>query len=149
MNQLLVITTKCRGNEKCIFEKKDIYLDIIITNTQETEIGFPIDYLRKTGPIIKLVDTYTQASSYIKTNIADFELREKFTFIESGQSIDIEWVITREELEQFGGSYVDVSAEITIMTTIQVGGKEMEFRDTDILAIVSKGVAQNNHGVSP
>lgn len=138
-NHLLDITVKCRGNDQCIFEEQDVFLDISVTNTQETEIGFPLDYLQKTGPIIRLIDSHTEADTYVKTNLADFDLREKFTAIQPGESLAIEWVLTSDELKQFGGPYVDVSAEITVMAEIQLEGEKVEFRGTYTLRIVTEG----------
>lgn len=137
MNQLLDITAKCKGNDLCIYRGQDLFLEIRITNNQKTEIGFPLVYLQKTGPIIKLVDTRTRVDTNIKTNLGDFTLREKFTKILPGQSILLEWVLMSSELEQFG-SKVDVSAEITVMAEVQVNGAIKEFFGTTTLRITEQ-----------
>ena len=137
-NQLLTISAKCRGNDQCLFEGQDMFLDISITNNQKIEIGFPLAYLQETGPIIRLIDTRTKAETYIRTNLGDFDLREKFTLIQPGKSVDLEWVISSYELQQFGGGYVDLSAEITVDAVIQVSGKQVDFSGTDTLRIISK-----------
>lgn len=137
-NELLAITAKCRENDQCLFEGQDMFLDISITNNHKSGIGFPLAYLQKTGPIIRLIDTRTKAETNLKTNLADFDLREKFTLIQPGKAVLVEWVISSYELQQFGGDFVDLSAEITVMARIQVSGKQVDFRGTDTLQIVSK-----------
>jgi hypothetical protein len=142
-NQPLVIKAKCRGNEQCLYEGKDIFLDIRIINNEKSEIGFPLEFAKDKGPIIRLIDNRTKADTFLPTHPPDGDLREKFTMIRPGESLTMEWVITGGELEQFGGS-VDVSAEITIMAEILMSGKKIEFRGSDTLRIVSK----NKQGVS-
>ena len=137
-NQQLTIAAKCRANDRCLFEGNDLFLDISISNNENIEIGFPLAYVQKTGPIVRLIDTRTKTETHLKRNLADLDLREKFTMIPPGRSIALEWVITSDELQQFGGRFVDVSAEITLMATIQVSGQRVEFRGTDTLHIVSK-----------
>lgn len=136
-NQPLVIKVKCRENEQCLFEGKDIFFDIGIYNNEKTDIGFPLEYMREKSPIIKLIDTSTKEETFLPTHIADHDLKEKFTTIKPNESVSIEWIITAGELQQFGGD-VDLSAEFTIMVEILVNGKRSEFRGSDTIRIVSK-----------
>ncbi len=137
-NQLLTIKAKCRGNDQCLFEGKDLFLDISIINNQEIEIGFPLEYVRARGPVVKLVDTRTQKETYLKTNPPQGRLLEKFTLIQPGKSVAIEWVIASSEIQQFGSDDVDLSAAITVMATVQMSGKEVDFLGTDTVRITSK-----------
>jgi len=135
---LLAISAKCRGNAPCLFEGQDMFLEIRITNNHDEQIGFPLGFVQKTGPTIRLVDLRTKAETYLRTNLASFDLREKFTQIQPGESVVLEWVITGDELKQFGGHNVDVSAEIIVVAGIQVSAKRIEFRGSNTLRIVSK-----------
>ncbi len=140
-NELLNVKAKCQGNDACVFEGRDIFLDIQITNTGTTAVGFPLEFLQKVGPVIRLIDTRTKADTYLKTNLADLDLREKYTFIGPGKSVTLEWVITSDELRQFGSRNVDVSAEITLNTEVLVDGKKVDFRSTDTVRIAGKDKA--------
>jgi hypothetical protein len=137
-DQILVVKAACRGNEQCLFDGKEMFLDINITNNRETAIGFPLEYARKKGPIVKLVDTRTKAETFLRPNLADTALMGKFTTIQPGQSVSIEWVITAFELEQFNKSRVDLSAEFTIMVDLLIEDKIVSFKGFDTLRIVSK-----------
>jgi len=136
-NQPLLIKAQCRGNAQCLFEGKDIAVDIEITNNEKVEIGFPLEFARDKGPITRLIDTRTNADTYIPTSPPDGDLREKFTMIKPGGSVTMEWSITAEELRHFGND-VDLSAEFTIIAEILVNGKKVEFRGSDTRRIVSK-----------
>ena len=135
---LLTIKAKCRGNDECLFEGKNIFLDVLITNPHGFEIGFPLAFRRKTGPIVRLIDTRTKREAFLKPNLADLALREQYTPIQPGDSVLLEWVITSSELKQFGERYVDVTAEIMLEATIQAQGELVTFQGADKLHIVSK-----------
>ena len=136
-NQPLTISAKCKGNEGCAYSGQNLFVQIAITNRGSLTVGFPLAFRQKTGPSIRLVDKRTKADAYLKTNLADHELRHEFTEILPGQSAILEWVITAVELEQFGRP-VDVTAECTLMAEIKVDSRLVEFKGADILRIVSK-----------
>jgi hypothetical protein len=137
-NPLLDVTATCRTNDQCLFEGREMFVDITITNNQDTEVEFPLEYVQKTGPIVKLIDTRTKAETYLKRNLADPGLRSKLTPIQPGKSAHVEWVITSTELQRFGGSDVDLSAEFTVTAEVQVRGKRVDFRGATTRRIVSK-----------
>ena len=134
---LLDIKVKCTGNDKCRFDGQDMPIEINIINNQKSDIGFPLTYRQKTGPVIRLADTRTHAETYLKTNLADHDLQNEFTNIGPGKSVVIDWVITADEIQQFAilGS-IDLSAEITIKAQIRANGMSVEFLGSDTVAIV-------------
>jgi hypothetical protein len=138
-NHLLTIKAKCKGNDQCLFEGQDLFLQITITNQQPVAIGYPLAYRQKTGPTIRLVDERTKAEAYLKTNLADPDLRQNFTEIPPGESVVLEWVITSGEIEQFARPTVDISAEITLKAEIRVRGKLVDTTNTDTIRITSRG----------
>src|SRR5438132_13783251 len=85
-NQLLLIKAKCRENEQCAFEGKNISLDISIINTEKIEIGFPLEFAQEKRPIIRLVDNRTKTETYVRNNPPNRDLRDKSTIINHGDS---------------------------------------------------------------
>ena len=136
-NQLLNMACKCRANDPCLFEGQDMFVDISITNAQDTEVGFPLEYVQRSGPIVRLIDTRTKAVTSLKPNLADPDLKKNIVRIHPGGSVNVEWVITSDEIQQFEGPYVDLSAEFTVMAEVQVRGKPVAFRGSTTLRIVS------------
>lgn len=138
MNEMLAITVSCKDNPECLFEGKDVFINITITNQHSERVGFPLEFVKQRGPIIRLIDTETGVDTNLPTHPADSDLLEEFTMIEPGKSITMEWVMDPEELQQFGHKYVDVSAEVTIMADIVSEGKKLNFRGSHTIRIVSK-----------
>jgi hypothetical protein len=138
-NQLLDVKVKCKGNEQCIYKGENLFLiDIIITNKHKSAIGYPLAFFKTIGPGIRLVDSRTKNDTDVPTGLADSDLLENLTMIQSGKSLVIEWSIPGYYIKQIGGPYVDVSAEITMMDTIVVDGKHIDFEGSDTIRIVGK-----------
>lgn len=136
-NETLSVRVNCRGNEQCYFEGKDIFLDIKIYNNESTEVGVPLEFLESKGPITRLIDNRTGAETFIPTHPPDGDLLEKYKTLRPGESADMEWVITAEEIEQYGKD-VDISIEITIMADILVKGKKINFKGSSKRRIINK-----------
>jgi hypothetical protein len=135
-NPSLTIAAKCRDTEKCIFEGKDLFLDIAIGNFEKRPVGFPLAFLQGAGPVIRLVDMRTKAETYLRRNPADFSLQEQFTEIAPGKAVTLAWVISPSELAGFvHEKKLDVSAEITLKARVQVDGKVVDFEGTHTLRI--------------
>jgi hypothetical protein len=136
-DQILSIKVTCRNNEQCLFEEKDIFLDIKIFNNTDSEIGFPLEFAKDKGPITRLIDTRTKADTFIPTHPPDGDLRDKFTTVKPGEFISMEWIVTADEFRQFSND-VDLSVEITLMADILVKGKKVAFRGSDTRRVISK-----------
>ncbi len=139
-NQILSVKVSCRGNEQCFFEGKDIFLDIKIFNNADADVGFPLEFAKSKGPITRLIDNRTGADTFIPTHPPNGDLLEKFTTIRPGEFVEMEWVITAEELQQYGTD-VDVSIEITIMADILLKSQKINFRGSNTRRIVNKNRA--------
>jgi len=135
-NTTLDMSVTCRENEKCIFTGKEIFLDINLTNISGVNVMLPLEYLQKKGPIVKLIDAYTQSESYLKVNLADPDFRKNFVVISPEQTVTMEWVIFSDELKQYE-PYVNVVAEISIQTDMKVNGEIIKYVGTNKIKIVS------------
>ncbi len=137
-SQLLSVKVNCRNNEHCLFTGEDIFLDIRIVNNENTEIGFPLEFVESKGPIIRLVDTRTKKETFIPTHPPDGELLDKFVTIRPNQSVGLEWVVTAGELEQFGKD-VDLVMEVTIMADIRIEDKTVKYIGKSTRRVDSEG----------
>lgn len=134
----LIVSAKCRGNDRCQYEGKDMFVDITIKNADDADVSFPLAFVKKAGPIIRMVDNATKEDIYLSRTPGDHSLLLQFVTIPPGQSVSMDWVLFKDELTHFGGTHVDVSAEITIKAAVKFKDKPFEFLGKDTLKIVSK-----------
>lgn len=135
------ISAACRDNPRCVFDGRDIFIDIQIANQGQADISLPLSYLKKRGPIVKLTDTRTQRETYTGPNLVDPALQSELVTLRPAQSVSMEWVITEFELHQFDSWHVDLVAEITVQTMAQSEGRAIELRGSDALHIVGDSSA--------
>jgi hypothetical protein len=131
------IDVSCRDNEKCYFDGKDIFLIIKIKNNGDSDAGFPLEFAKSKGPITRLTDNRSKLETFLPTHPPDGDLLEKLTTIPPAGSIEMEWVLTADELRQFGAN-VDVSVEITILGEVHVKGQKMQFKESDTIRILKR-----------
>ena len=137
-NPNLTIEAKCRASDPCLFEGRDLTLDVRITNHERVDVGFPLAYVQKTGPTIRLIDTRTKVDTYLPKNLASLDLKDELTTIAPGQSVSLEWVIMAGEVRQFGGRFPHIAAEVTIMVPVQLADQRVDFKGSGTLTIQSK-----------
>jgi len=70
------VRATCRDAD-CRFTGQDMFLDIGVINDHAAAIGFPLRYVQKKGPIIRLIDARTRKETYLRTNPADEDLMEE------------------------------------------------------------------------
>lgn len=134
-NEIVTIKARCKDNDPCLYVGHNLHLQISITNRQPVAIGYPLTFRQKTGPSIRLFDPRTKEEAYLKTNLADLALKEKFTQIAPGKSVTLEWVITSAEIDPFATPSVDIMAEISLYAEVDLQRKRVETDVTDILHI--------------
>jgi hypothetical protein len=128
----LVIGAKCRRADPCRADNTDLFFDVTITNASPRPIGFPLAFVQKTGPVIRISDTKTDRETFLRTNPADLALRQQLTTIAPGATVAFPWVIHAVELEGFGP---EPAAEITVHADISVDGQRVDFSGSTTLPI--------------
>lgn len=87
-NHLLDVKVKCKGNGQCIYKGEDRFLiDIVIANKHKTAIGYPLEFLRDSGPSIQLKDMHSGKETLVPIGPPYAALQEKFTMIAPGKII--------------------------------------------------------------
>lgn len=137
-NQPLAVHVKCRGNDKCIFDGKDLFIDIAIENRGSSPVGFPLALRQMTGPSIHLIDRRSHSDITLPTNPGNPDLADELTSIDAGQALKIDWVIKPSEIDHFANPDIDITAQVTLACKIKVNGKMEDFRATDSLHITGR-----------
>ena len=143
-DQTLTVEVKCKNNPECLFDDDDIFIEIFVINRSGSDVGFPLEFAREKGPGVKLIDTETKKESLLSTHLADWDLKDEFVQIKPGDSVTIEWVVTEDELTQFGHKKVDLTIEVSLAEEIIVGGKKEKFKGTAQTRVVSKDKQNTN-----
>jgi hypothetical protein len=118
----LSITLQCEGNPGCVYQRKPMVLKINIKNDGTKTVGFPLEFLSKSGPITKFIDTETAAFTYARRGLANPALKKEFTNIAPGAVIVLDTDLSTQELEAFRVKRVDMTVEVILKAKVKVEG---------------------------
>lgn len=140
-NDIFSVSVECqRDGDSCLFDGGDMFIGIKVENTSSSAIGFPLDFTKMRGPVVRLVDHKSGASTYLKTNPVDTDLLGKFVVINPQQSVEFPWVIKSAEIAQFNQNKVALLAIVTVNAHVEVAGDIVEFASSDEFDIVGVDV---------
>lgn len=116
---MITIRIECLENENCKYEGKDLPIKIQIYNHFPKEIAFPLKFLKKRGPVVKLTCLNTGKSVFLRSGITDPAWKKELTKVLPGGFVEFGWVLFRDEMEQFGRE-VSLAAEFNVETEFEV-----------------------------
>lgn len=106
---------------KCLYTKaNDVWIEIFIQNNSINDIYIPLEYLKKTGPSIKLTSVDKDNGFYLRQNLTDRELLNHLTAIHPGEKIMFRWVIFSREIENLreNNENIKLNIELSIITKV-------------------------------
>lgn len=134
------ISAECRDNEQCVYQGREIIIDVILKNNSGMTIGVPVDFINAVGPYCTLVDNLTKKEVTMRVGLAKSGLIEKFTSIPPGASIKIETYIPSDTIEAIRPTMVDLSVNLGISAPIKLDmkGEAVKFSGRTSLRIVGQ-----------
>ena len=146
-NQYFSIDVSCRENPACIYKGEDIKVDIKITNMSSKNVGFPLKYIKKRGPSVRLTDNIIGTNRPLRINLAPYDLLKSFTTIRPGESLSFDTTISSSEIVALREKFVDLGVEIVPAVKIQVGedSKVISFDTVAKLRIVGEDTLKSEN----
>lgn len=139
-NPFLTIKATCNQGKTCYFDDKDLFFTIEIRNNHHQEIGFPLEYIERKAPSIKLINKSENKETDVPTSPANSDLENKLVFIKPNETEKIKSVIPTYIIKNISGSSTEILAEINIFSkiTIKEEGmiKKIDFSEIDIMPII-------------
>lgn len=134
----LNLQVNCRTGDPCIFQGKDIFLDIQISNSGKKEIKIPLAFLQKTGPRIELKKSPSQKGVFVPTNLAPERLKDQYTSIPPGGHSMLTWVLTPADLDPLLADKNEVYAKLTLASDAIYENSKLKVEVSTTFKIVKK-----------
>ncbi|MCK7228019.1 hypothetical protein L8P27_09215 [Enterobacter asburiae] len=119
-NNFFTISVRCSGQKECTYNNQsEIPVIVSFQNIYSKGYYIPLEYIKKTGPGIKLTDRGNKKSMPLKPNLVSWELKKKMTYIPEGGNVEFTWTLLDRDISPFindGG--VNVDADFKIRTKI-------------------------------
>ncbi|ENA2701210.1 hypothetical protein ABF088_001536 [Salmonella enterica] len=121
---------------KCFYTKSnDVWIKIFIQNNNINDISIPFEYLKKTGPSIKLTSVNKDDGFYLRQNLTDRELLNHLTVIHPREKVMFEWVIFSREIENLRENNKNIKLNIELSVITKVYMKNLNIGDDFIKKI--------------
>ncbi|SHN10770.1 hypothetical protein SAMN05192549_104351 [Duganella sacchari] len=120
-SELLLVQASCNGKMECLFENRDLTLDIAVKNISPYTIGLPLQYIQAKGPYLTLIDNATQTKVVLKTGLPKFGLKNVLTTVKPGDVVHLSSVLKARELTEFRSRRTDISVRIELSTQVDIG----------------------------
>lgn len=96
----LELRARCLTGDPCRFTGETIAVELLLVNTGEENAVLPVEYLRKRGPKIILVDNQSNKETRLCMGPPNPRLRDKLEMLAPGQTIRIPWSISSHDLSR-------------------------------------------------
>lgn len=140
-NNFFTISVSCSGQKECTYNNQsEIPVIVSFQNIYSKGYYIPLEYIKKTGPGIKLTDRGNKKSMPLKPNLVSWDLKKKMTYIPEGGNIEFTWTLLDRDISPFiNDGSLNVDADFKIRTKIY-DDKEKEIGDFISLSkLVIKG----------
>lgn len=114
------ITTVCRDNPKCIFDKKDILIDLFIKNEATEEIQIPLEFIKHHGPYCILVDNESEKKITLRSGVPDHSKIESYVIVRPNETIKMTTRVTVGQINATRLNMVDLTAKITVAGPVKL-----------------------------
>jgi hypothetical protein len=101
---------RCLNGDPCRFTGETIFVELEVVNTGNEGVALPLEYFRKQGPKIILVDKYSNEKRHLSMGPPKVRLFDQMEVLAPGQSIRIPWSIPDHHISRFALRPVNITA---------------------------------------
>jgi len=113
----LQLSTHCPSAEPCRFNGERLEIELVVHNSGDEPIQFPVDYYLNRGPVVKLVDNHSGKERSLSRGPSNLALMEKMQQLQPGQSVRIPCEIFAADIERFALRPIDLNAVLSVTPT--------------------------------
>lgn len=110
IGSMIELRARCNNGTVCRFIGDTIKLELELFNAGSDAVSLPIEYYRKRGPKVVLVDNHSGKESKLRMGPPIVHLVDQLQVLEPGASIRIPWSIPDHHINTFALRPVDVTA---------------------------------------
>lgn len=127
---LLKLAAHCLNNEYCLFEGKDVDIDVTITNISPDTIGLPVNYFKRKGIHCMLIDNVTNTKIAMDISLTPASIKREFTAIAPGETIHLSHEVSADVIRAIRVNMVDLTVNLGIGGLMQLHNQEEPVRFT-------------------
>jgi hypothetical protein len=135
----LAVSITCRDNPGCIFEGKDLILDVFVKNNTVSAIGLPLPFLKKKGLHCFLVDNASGKKITLGVSLTPESLTTDFVKLAPGEKIKLSRKISADLVRSIREKMVSLTANVAVAGMMEPRDGEQPVEFVEKVEIVIRG----------
>lgn len=107
---MIELRVRCFNSDSCGFSGDTIRVELELTNATGEDVALPVEYFRKQGPQVILVDNHSNKEKRLGMGPPMSYLFDQLEVLAPGQSIRIPWSVPAHHVTRFALRPVSVTA---------------------------------------
>src|SRR5690606_32757493 len=106
--------------KECTYNnQREIPVVVSFRNIYSKGFYIPLEYIKKTGPSVKLTDRDNKKSMPLKPNLVSWDLKKRMVYIPEGKNVEFIWTLLDRDISTFiNDGVVTVDDDFKIRTKI-------------------------------
>lgn len=123
----LELRARCLIDDPCSFAGETIRVELELINAGDKDIALPVEYFRRQGPQVILVDNHSSKEKRLGTGPSRSYLFDQMQELAPGQVVRIPWMVATHEIDSFALRPVDITIVFVFDFTPQAPLAEKRF----------------------
>ena len=114
---MIELRARCLDGNPCPFTDEMIHVELELFNAGEEPVLLPIDYYRRRGPKVILLDNHSGKESHIRMGPPNFALANSLQALSPGEAVRIPWLVAPDSINRFALKPVDLTVRFSFNLT--------------------------------
>lgn len=110
VDSMIELRARCDNGSICHFTGNTVSLELELFNAGNEAVALPIEYYRRRGPKVVLVDNHSGKEKKLRMGPPIVHLVDQMQVLEPGDSVRIPWSVPDHHINTFALRPVDVTA---------------------------------------
>ena len=129
---MIELRARCAEGNPCHFTGEMFVLELELFNAGQESMTLPIEYFRRRGPRVTLVDNHSGKEVVLHMGPRKARLMEQLQVLAPGESIRFPWWIPDFHISDFALKPVDITAKFRFHLTPQLPIEEAIFSEAEL-----------------
>ncbi len=133
VDSMIQLHVHCHNGKPCRFTGETIAVELELVNGGEKDVALPLEYFRKQGPKVILVDNHSYKERRLGMGPPMTSLFNRMEVLASGQSIRIPWSIPGHHVSRFALRPVSITVIFRFYLAPGTAQSTKDFVSTQLL----------------
>ena len=132
---MIELRARCLDGNPCPFTDEMIHVELELFNAGEEPVLLPIDYYRRRGPKVILLDNHSGKESRLCMGPPSSTLAKRVQVLSPGEAVRIPWLVAPDSINRFVLKPVDLTVRFSFDLTPMLSTSDSVFVATTLQVV--------------